>query len=69
MFKGFLCALGTATIAIFISSVFRLAELSKGFYWPLDDQVGTYMVLEGVMIWLAGISLTVFHPGVSFRGK
>ncbi len=68
LFISFLWALGLATIAIFISSVFRVAELSKGFHGPLDNQEGTYMVLEGVMILIASISLTTFHPGVCFQG-
>jgi hypothetical protein len=68
-FRYFIWALGLATICIFIRSVFRVAELSKGFHGPLDNQEGTYMVLEGVMIIIASTSLTIFHPGPSFAGK
>ncbi|KUJ21592.1 RTA1-domain-containing protein [Mollisia scopiformis] len=69
LFKAFLFALVIATIGIFIRSVFRVAELSKGFHGPLDNQEGTYMVLEGMMIIIASLSLTVFHPGLCFQGQ
>jgi hypothetical protein len=68
-FRYFIWALGVATICIFIRSVFRVAELSNGFHGPLDNQEGTYMVLEGVMIIIASTSLTVFHPGPCFGGR
>jgi hypothetical protein len=68
-FKAFLWALGTATLGIFVRSVFRVAELSKGFDGPLGNQEGTYMVLEGVMILIASAALTVFHPGFCFQGE
>ncbi|KAF8846726.1 RTA1-domain-containing protein [Acephala macrosclerotiorum] len=69
LFKSFLCALAIATIGIFVRSVFRVAELSKGFHGPLDNQEATYMVLEGMMILMACIALTLFHPGVCFQGQ
>ncbi|KAF4631646.1 hypothetical protein G7Y89_g6486 [Cudoniella acicularis] len=68
-FKAFLWALATATIAIFIRSVFRVAELSRGFHGPLGNQEVTYIVLEGVMVLTASISLTAFHPGPAFGGQ
>lgn len=67
MFKAFLCTLGVATLTIFIRSVFRCAELSGGFHGPLANQEVTFMILEGGMISIAVISLTVFHPGLVFK--
>jgi hypothetical protein len=68
-FKAFLIALTVATIAVFIRSIFRVAELSKGFHGPLDNQEITYMILEGLMIVSASIALTAFHPGWCFGGE
>ncbi|MCJ1477671.1 hypothetical protein MMC13_006344 [Lambiella insularis] len=67
-FKAFLCALGVATLTIFIRSCFRVAELSQGFHGPLANQEITFMVLEGAMIVIAITALTTFHPGVCFEG-
>lgn len=52
-----------ATIAIFIRSVFRVAELRDGFSSELAGNEVAFMILEGAMIVVATICLTVFHPG------
>ena len=53
---------------ILIRSSFRVAELSGGFHGSLwNDQV-SFMVLDGAMVSLAAIGLTVFHPGRAFQG-
>jgi len=46
-----------------------VAELSEGFGGKLANQEITFMVLEGAMIVIACISLTVAHPGVAFHGR
>ncbi|KAJ5456146.1 Efflux pump himE [Penicillium daleae] len=61
--KGFLISLTIATIAIFIRSVFRVAELRDGFSSELAGNEVAFMILEGAMIVVATICLTVFHPG------
>jgi hypothetical protein len=66
-FRLFLWALGAATLAIFVRSVFRCAELSQGFKGKLANQQITFMVLEGAMIVIAVVLLTLFHPGRVFR--
>ena len=68
-FKAFLWALGLALLAIFVRSVFRCAELQGGFHGKLAQQQITFMVLEGAMISSAVLLLTIFHPGLSFRGR
>jgi len=68
-FKAFLIALALATIAVFIRSSFRVAELSAGFHGPLDNQEVTYMILEGLMIISASLLLTALHPGWCFGGE
>ncbi|MCJ1395671.1 hypothetical protein MMC18_008557 [Xylographa bjoerkii] len=67
-FKLFLGSLAAATLAILIRSSFRVAELSQGFHGVLANQEITYMILEGAMIVIATILLTVFHPGLCFAG-
>ncbi|KAK3389578.1 putative RTA1 domain protein [Podospora didyma] len=69
LFKRFLIALTLATIFIFIRCVFRVAELSDGFNGKLANQQESFMVLEGLMMTLAAIALTVYNPGRSFQGK
>jgi hypothetical protein len=67
-FRNFLWSLGIATVAIFIRSVFRCAELSGGFDGHLANDEITFMLLEGLMILNAVSVLTIWHPGVVFGG-
>ena len=55
--------LAIATVAIFIRSIFRLAELRDGFQSALARDEITFMILEGAMILIACFCLTFFHPG------
>ncbi|KAI9678275.1 MAG: hypothetical protein M1817_006220 [Caeruleum heppii] len=68
-FRAFLYALGTATVAILIRSVFRVAELSQGFEGSLANDQSTFMVLDGAMIIVACTELTALHPGFAFQGN
>ncbi|KAG9232377.1 RTA1 like protein-domain-containing protein [Amylocarpus encephaloides] len=69
LFKCSLAGLATATLTIFIRSLYRCIELSGGFDSNLfrDDEV-SFMILEGVMIIIACVSLTALHPAVCFQG-
>jgi hypothetical protein len=67
MFKGFLAALALATICIFWRSVYRVAELSKGWEGPLMYRQDLFIGFEGVMIAVASLVLNVFHPSICFR--
>lgn len=55
-----------ATFTIYIRSVFRVAELCGGFDGHLANDQITFMVLEGAMVTIAAIALTVVHPGMVF---
>ncbi|GFF26073.1 sphingoid long-chain base transporter RSB1 [Aspergillus lentulus] len=66
--KAFLIGLTVATLAIFVRSVFRVAELREGFDGPLANDEVTFMVLEGAMMVIATLCLTVLHPGYCFGG-
>ncbi|KAI9924203.1 hypothetical protein MW887_007153 [Aspergillus wentii] len=67
--KLFLISLAIATITIFIRSIFRVAELKDGFDGALANDEVTFMILEGAMMSIACICMTVFHPGYCFEGK
>lgn len=60
--------LTVATLAIFVRSVFRVAELQEGFDGPLANDEVTFMILEGAMMAMATLCLTVLHPGYCFGG-
>lgn len=66
-FRAFLWALGLATLAIFVRSVFRCAELQAGFHGKLANEQIPFMILEGAMIVSAVGILTAFHPGIAFK--
>lgn len=70
IWRAFLVSQGLATICIYIRSIFRVAELSGGFNGYLANNEVTFMVLEGAMISIAAICLSIFgHPGVGFQGQ
>jgi hypothetical protein len=68
LFHAFLVGLGVATLAIFIRSCFRVAELSGGFRGPLANNQISFMILEGAMVIIACLAMTILHPGVCFKG-
>lgn len=65
MIKG----LFTATLAIYIRSVFRVAELWGGFDSSLANNEPIFMALEGGMLLLATTCQTISHPHFAFRGN
>jgi hypothetical protein len=65
-FKGFLAALALATIAIFWRSVYRVAELSRGWDGPLMKRQDLFVGFEGVMVVVAALALNIFHPNLCF---
>ncbi|KAL0258566.1 phospholipid-translocating ATPase rsb1 [Diplodia seriata] len=69
MWKLFLFGIALATVTIFVRCIYRLLELNEGFDGDLANNELLFMILEGPMIFIACIALTVFHPGVCFRGR
>lgn len=61
--------LALATLTIFVRCVFRVAELQEGFNGELANDEVTFMILEGAMIVIATLSLTILHPGPCFDGQ
>jgi len=54
----------TATIDIFIRSSFRVAEPTGGFHGKLWNDEVVFMCLDGAMVGLACLFLTVYHFGL-----
>lgn len=69
MWRLFLAGIAVATTTIFVRCVYRLIELQEGFDGELANDELIFMILEGPMIIIACVALTVFHPGVCFRGR
>lgn len=58
-----------ATVAIFIRTIFRLAALGNGIHSHLANDEITFMFLEGAMVIIATVGLTIFHPGLCLGGE
>ncbi|KAI4123512.1 MAG: hypothetical protein LQ338_005236 [Usnochroma carphineum] len=65
-FGLFLVALVTAYIGIAIRCIYRIAELAGGWGNDIMQNEAEFIVLEGVMIVVGALALTVFHPGHFF---
>lgn len=65
-FKLFLFSLFIATTAVLIRSIFRVIEMAQGWEGELMGNETMFFVLEGVMVAVAVVALTVFHPGYTF---
>ncbi|CBF84276.1 hypothetical protein AN2651.2 [Aspergillus nidulans FGSC A4] len=61
--KVFLAGLIVAAITIYTRSIFRVIELNGGYDSELANDEVTFMILEGAMVSIACICLTVLHPG------
>lgn len=68
-FKWFQYALGAAVVLISVRSVYRVAELQQGFNGPIANDEVSFMILEGPMIFLAVLAMTILHPGIQFGGQ
>jgi hypothetical protein len=65
-FRSFMAAIALAYITIFARCVYRIPELTGGWGNSLMRSEVDFIVLEGVMIVLAVLALTVCHPGFCF---
>ncbi|KAK6339697.1 hypothetical protein TWF718_009092 [Orbilia javanica] len=65
-FKAFLVALGIASAALYVRSVYRIAELSEGYTGHLAKDELAFCILEAVMIAILSLVTAAFHPGYGF---
>lgn len=64
--KVFICSLTLAFITVFMRCVFRIGEMAKGWGNPVMQDQTDFIVLDSVMITIAVLCLTIFHPGYTF---
>jgi hypothetical protein len=62
-FRLFIGAIVTAYLTILARCAYRIPELTGGWRSELMREETEFIVLDGVMIVIATIALTVFHPG------
>lgn len=65
-FKLFVGSLILAWITIFTRCVYRIAEMAGGWGNPIMQNEAEFIALENVMILIATLCLTIFHPGYCF---
>ncbi|SMN17878.1 similar to Saccharomyces cerevisiae YOR049C RSB1 Suppressor of sphingoid long chain base (LCB) sensitivity of an LCB-lyase mutation [Maudiozyma saulgeensis] len=68
-FKYFTLGMTGAVLTIFTRCVYRLAELSEGWEGNLITHEWYFIILDAVMMSIATICMTVFHPGFAFQGR
>ena len=57
-----------AAFTIFTRCVYRVIELAQGFDGTIANEQVPFMILEGPMIMIAVLFMTIFHQGIVFRG-
>ncbi|KAJ9161912.1 RTA1 domain-containingprotein [Coniochaeta hoffmannii] len=62
--RSLVFGLAIASVAIFVRSAFRVAELWRGFSSRLANNEVAFMILEGAMVVIASLCLTLGHPGL-----
>jgi hypothetical protein len=55
-----------AYFAILIRCIYRIPEMAGGWGNPRMREEATFLVLDGLMIAIAGTALTLAHPGIMF---
>ena len=66
-FKLFASSIVLAYLVIFTRCVYRIAEMANGWANPIMQDETDFIVLDGVMITIASLCLTIFHPGIFFK--
>ena len=65
-FRLFIGAIVLAYLTIFTRCVYRIGEMANGWANSIMQDEVDFMVLDGAMVAIATIALTVFHPGWAF---
>jgi hypothetical protein len=66
-FRYLLYSLAISAVLIFFRSVYRVAELSEGWKGELMSTEKYVMWFESLPVTIAGLLLTIFHPGYCFK--
>lgn len=65
-FNFWLPCICISLLFLFIRSVYRIVELSEGWTGHLMRTERYFLVLDGLMIIIGMVPLTVFHPGICY---
>jgi len=66
-FRIFCFAIGLAFLTIFIRCIYRLPEMAGGWGNPLMQDETEFLLLDGMMVGIACVSMTSIHPGFFFE--
>ncbi|KAL3292859.1 RTA1-domain-containing protein [Colletotrichum asianum] len=66
MFRFYLSASAAAFIVIFIRCIYRLPEMAGDWGNPLMRKEEEFIVLDGMMIAIACLLMSIAHPGIFF---
>ncbi|CEP60708.1 phospholipid-translocating ATPase RSB1 LALA0_S01e17150g [Lachancea lanzarotensis] len=69
VFIYFPWALTFSVIFVFIRCVYRVIELAEGWGGDLITHEVYFIILDALMMSLATTILSVFHPGLAFKGR
>lgn len=68
-FHYFPHALTLAVCTVFVRCCYRLAELITGWSGYLITHENYFIILDALMISIATVTMTIFHPGFAFQGR
>ncbi|QEU62447.1 Rsb1 [Kluyveromyces lactis] len=68
-FHYFNLALTAAVLFVYVRCIYRVAELAQGWNGFLISHEWYFIILDALMMSLATVVLTVFHPGFAFMGR
>ncbi|QLL33466.1 hypothetical protein HG536_0E03770 [Torulaspora globosa] len=69
VFRYFPLAMVVAVATVFVRCCYRLAVVAADWHGNLITHENYFIVLDGVMISLGTVALSVFHPGFAFQGR
>ncbi|KAJ5779864.1 hypothetical protein N7457_007584 [Penicillium paradoxum] len=59
-----ICAEVFAYITVLIRCIYRIPEMAGGWGNPLMQEENEFLILDGMMLALACLTFTIFHPGI-----
>lgn len=69
VFQYFPLAFSVAVCCVFARCAYRLAELVNGWSGWIITHENYFIILDGLMMLLATVLMTIFHPGFAFHGR
>lgn len=68
-FRYFNLALTAAVLCVFVRCCYRVAELAQGWNGFLISHEWYFIILDALMMSIATLVLSIFHPGFAFMGR